>query len=166
MRRISTIWLALLVTAGCSGGSGDGTNPVGNHVGDQPSPPARPAAPGFGRSACEEPCEGPTLMYKKISGQDGITLHLTPQETDGLKEALKNTPVIGPAESLYIRADARDGQLTFSAERVQNLTQLTGNEPLISIGIPNSPHSSLPVRILATPAGTKLLDQKAASPSR
>jgi len=166
MRRISTICFVLLVIAGCGGGVGDRTNVPASQDIQPSSQPKTPQPPVAGPVACVEPCEGPALMMKKINGQGWVNLNFTPKESEGLKQALKSTPVTGAGDTMHVHADAQDGQLAFTTEKVQDPTHLTGKEPEITIGMPNSPHSSIPVKLVATPAAIKLLEQKTASPAK
>lgn len=159
MRRISMLCVVLFVLVGCGGGNGKNIS-SGNSVVQQPNPANRQTTPAGVPTACSEPCEGPALMMKKTTWAN---LNLTPNETDGLQQALKRTPVTGPSDTPHIHADAKDGQLVFSSENVQNPAHLTGNEPEITVGTPNLPHSSIPVKLVATPAAAQLLEKKAAS---
>jgi hypothetical protein len=163
MRRISTICLAFFVIAGCGGGVGERSNTPVNQDSQPSSQPATPQPIVANPVACVEPCEGPALMMEKTNGKGWTNLNLTPNETGELKQALKNTTVTGTDDTAHIHADVQNGQLTFSAEKVQDPTHLTGKEPEITIGIPNSPHSSIPVKLVATPPAMTLLDQKSRS---
>jgi hypothetical protein len=162
MKQISVLCVALVVLGGCGGGNGK-IGSSGNSVVQQPTPANTETVPGGTQAACPEPCEGPALMMKKINGTDWTNLNLTPKESGGLDQALKATRVAGPTDVAHIHADVKDGQLVFSSESVQNPAHLTGNEPEITVGTPNQPHSSIPVKLVATPAAARLLDEKAAS---
>jgi hypothetical protein len=170
MRRISAFCLVVLAIVGCgrhkptsselSPEFDSSTNPNASHT-------ANADAGGSGNTACDPDCEGPVAMEgppemrdARIDPAKGTPLSLTPSENTGLKQSLKETPLAGPAGSAHIHVDAVNGQLVFSSDKVQDATHVTSDDPVIFIGTPNTSKASVPVRLVATPAAQKLLQQR------
>lgn len=153
MRLISTISLTLLVIAGCGGPSNNGVNPN----------PPQPKAPTTKVTGREGPAL-PALMLKKTGGESWKPLSLTPQESDAFAQALKKAPQTTTGGTRYIEAYLKDRQLVFSPEKEP--PTLTGKEPEIAMGTPNSPNHSIPVKLIASPSVMKLLEQKTTTAAR
>jgi hypothetical protein len=165
MRRISVISIAVLLLAGCprpkppDHNVDPSTVAQGDEVGTQPVPPTNPGRNG--PTACEPDCEGPPTMFdKRVNHSEGTLLTLTPIENSGLKQALKETPTTGAAGTAHVHADVVDGQLVFTSDRAQDVTHVAADDPEIAIGTPNSPKASVPVKLVATAAAKRLLEQR------
>ena len=164
MRRISVISIAVLLLAGCPRPkpTDHNVNPSTAAQGDQAN--TQPLPPNPGRSdqtACEPDCEGPPTMFdKRVNHPEGTLLTLTPIENSGLKQALKETPTTGAAGTAHVHADVVNGQLVFTSDRAQDATHVATDDPEIAIGTPNSPKASVPVKLVATAAAKRLLEQR------
>jgi hypothetical protein len=148
----------MICTLGCTkqhppenGSSGNSSNPRTKNV----------------KVACAvSPCEGEAFMRKfnVPNGPNFQQWQKTPfraDEENSLKAALVNTQTTGPEDKLHVYADAIDGRLVFKGGTDHD-ENVSGNEPELSLGNQNAAATkSRPVKVLATPAALKLLQERA-----
>jgi hypothetical protein len=184
MRLNSTFWILVVLVVGCGPAKPQSTanGPAGPKIVDslppnlagqqktapQPAPPGgpgtqvgQPVSPGGdGSNACDKDCEGPPHMRSAKEPWQGVKLSAS--EAAGLKNALQNTPVKGAAVSTaHVHVDAAaDGQLKFTPDTTPDAAHVKGNEPEVMLGAPNSPNSSVPVKLVATPAAAAVLKKR------
>jgi hypothetical protein len=116
-------------------------------------------------SVCRGNCEG--VAYSKIIDLGGHTpndLRLHPSEESSLKSTMKATRVTGSADDTHIHADAVNGELVFTPEDNQDPTHVTGTEPKVSVENRKLVTPSLAVRVIASPAALRLLQERAKQP--
>jgi hypothetical protein len=180
MKRNNLIGVTLFVIAlgsGCGGQGGSngqpGPNepigPNGQNGSGGPSQRQTPSQSNGGVSTkpvCVDDtnCEGtPYMEPLHVGNGTRKPINLTPKETESLKNSLVATRVAEPADGTHIHADVANGQLVFSPEEKQNTAHITGSEPQISMIQNGHATSSIPVKVVATPAAAKLLQERAAS---
>jgi hypothetical protein len=118
---------------------------------------------GIGRAkrvkeAClTSPCEGEAFM-RKLDMPNGPNLQkwqktpLRPDEVNSLKAAMANTETNGD-----------EGKLVFRGDQDHD-AHVSGNEPEVSLGNQTPATNSKPVKILATPAALRMLQERVPPP--
>lgn len=116
-------------------------------------------------SLCQGGCEGVAYAKRGNSSDSGWNaLTLRPEETASLKHTMETTRVNGTVDKTHIHADAVNGQLVFSSDSAQDPTHVSGGEPEVSFGGGKPGTTSLAVRVVATPAAAKILQQRSTQP--
>src|SRR5579864_9421666 len=146
-----TIVLLLGVLAGCQ---------------KQPNEGGVQSAPA--ESVCKPICEG-QVYAKRIDTPGGVGskwqgVALSPAETASLKAAMTDTKVSGDPQKVHVHADVTNGQLVFSPDRTPEPAHVSGSEPEVSFGKDAPATSSIPVKVVASPAAAQLLRQKEIQP--
>lgn len=142
-----TIVLLLGVLAGCQ---------------KQPNEGGVQSAPA--ESVCKPICEG-QVYAKRMDTPGGVGskwqgIALSPAETASLKTAMTDTKVSGDQQKLHVHADVANGQLVFSPDRTPEPAHISGNEPEVSFGKNAPATSSLPVKVVGSPAAVQLMRQR------
>jgi hypothetical protein len=151
MKRTNLVWIALVVL-------GIGSGCKGPDKGEISQGPANITAGN--PELCKSNCEG-TAYMKVIPKGDWNPITLQPEESISLKNTLKSTKASGPEDKIHIHADAVNDRVVFSSEVAQDPAHVSGAEPEIAVGTSNPPNSSIAVRVVASPAATKLLQERA-----
>jgi len=85
---------------------------------------------------------------------------LRAEEVNSLQRALVDTRTTGAEDKLHVHADVVDGRLLFRADQDHD-EHVSGLEPEVSLGNQNPATTSKPVKIIASPAALKVLQERA-----
>lgn len=115
-------------------------------------------------SVCKPICEG-QVYAKRMDNTGGVGskwqgIALSPAETASLKTAMTDTKVFGDPQKVHVHADVANGQLVFSPDRTPEPAHVSGNEPEVSFGKNAPATSSLPVKVVGSPAAVQLMRQR------
>jgi hypothetical protein len=88
---------------------------------------------------------------------------LRADEVNSLKAAMVKTETNGDESKLHVHADVVDGRLVFREDQDHD-AHVSGNEPEVSLGNQTPATNSKPVKILATPAALKMLQERVPPP--
>ena len=159
MKRNRVAILILIFTLGCTTQRGTSSN------NGSPDANSNPRAKRVKEACITSPCEGEAFMRKLDipHGPNPQQWQKTPfraEEANSLKEAIASTQTTGPEDKLHLYADAVNGRLVFKGAKDHD-ENVSGNEPELSLGGENAATKSKPVKVVATPAALKLLQQRA-----
>lgn len=143
----------VFIAAAICGACGSGTKQAASNSGPGNSP------------LCKSPCVGVAYLKRIQPGDAGWNkLDLQPDEANSLKQTMQTAQAAGPADKYHVHADAVNGRLAFSAEANPDPAHVSGAEPQVSIGAEGPQTSSPAVRLVATPAAAKILQERSRQP--